>query len=70
MSTVDALFIYKAVRCVCACHIRMSRYRSMYDVPLTPLKASQSGGEAGGGGGTSSKRSTTRRAASTAMRDR
>ena len=44
----------------------MPRYQSMYNVPLTPLTASQSGGEAGGGGGggTSSKHSTTRRAVS------
>ena len=44
----------------------MPHYQSMYNVPLTPLAASQSGGEAGGGGGvgTSLKHSTTCRAAS------
>ena len=60
VTTVDACVIYKAVRCVRACHIRMPRYRSMYDVPITPVKPSQSKGETGGGGGgTTPKRSTT-----------
>ena len=64
VTTVDACVIYKAVRCVRACHIRMPRYRSMYDVPITPVKPSQSegetgGGGGGGGGGTTPKRSTT-----------
>ena len=58
--TVDACVIYKAVRCMRACHIRMPFYRSMYDVPLAPVKPSQSEGETGGGGGgTTPKRSTT-----------
>ena len=53
-------YIYKAVRCMRACHIRMTLYRSMYDVPLAPVKPSQSEGETGGGGGgTTPKRSTT-----------
>ena len=59
MTTVDACVIYKAVRCVRACHIRMPRYRSMYDVPITPVKPSQSKVEAGGGG-TAPKRLTTK----------
>ena len=60
VTTVDACFIYKAVRGMRACHIRMSLYRSMYDVPLAPVKPSQSEGETGGGGGgTTPKRSTT-----------
>ena len=63
MTTVDARIIYKAVRCVRACHIKMPRYRSMYDVPITPVIPSQSKGEAGGGG-TAPKCSTTSRAAS------
>ena len=60
VTTVDACVIYKAVRCMRACHIRMPLYRSMYDVPLAPVKPSQSEGETGGGGGgTTPKRSTT-----------
>ena len=64
VTTVDACVIYKAVRCMRACHIRMAVYRSMYDVPLAPVKPSQSegetgGGGGGGGGGTTPKRSTT-----------
>ena len=60
VTTVDACVIYKAVRCMHACHIRMPLYRSMYDVPLAPVKPSQSEGETGGGGGgTTPKRSTT-----------
>ena len=61
VTTVDACVIYKAVGCMRACHIRMAVYRSMYDVPLAPVKPSQSEGETGGGGGggTTPKRSTT-----------
>ena len=61
VTTVDACVIYKAVRCVRACHIRMPLYRSMYDVPITPVKPSQreGGTGGGGGGGTTLKRSTT-----------
>ena len=60
VTTVDACVIYKAVLCMRACHIRMPLYRSMYDVPLAPVKPSQSEGETGGGGGgTTPKRSTT-----------
>ena len=43
--------------------VDVRRYRSMYDVPITPVKPSQSKGEAGGGG-MAPKRSTTSRAAS------